>query len=88
MGLIDKIEYVNKAEVLKIVGEDSEQAAAIDKLMVFKLPERNGQWLLKPQSDSPALFECSICGYHNIVTPYFCECCGARMNTPKGGFDQ
>ena len=77
-----KIQYIDKAKVLKIVGEDSEQAQEIEKLQAFVLPERNGEWIAKEENGFH-YYECSVCGYSNIVEPYFCECCGARMRVKE-----
>lgn len=70
---MDIIEYVNKAKVLTILGDDP-RAEDVKALKSFKLPERHGRWVkIGP------FYKCSICGYRNIVSPYFCECCGAMM---------
>ena len=80
MGLIETVQYINKEKVLKIVGENSEAAKQIEKLMTFSLPAREGEWIPMTGGDNFSFYKCSVCGYDNIVAPYFCECCGARLN--------
>ena len=77
---MNKVQYIDKAKVLAILGDNPELVEKVNQLMTFTLPERNGHWILKSKSDTPALFECSVCGYHNIITPYFCYYFGTLMN--------
>ena len=80
MGLSEKVQYINKAQVLEIL-KDSDPAYTenINKLFAFTLPERDGEWIPVIDIDGNVLYQCSICGYHNIVQPYICERCGALM---------
>ena len=81
MKKVEKIHYVDKAKVLNILQDaDEKYKEQIEQLLTFTLPARDGEWIPYIDTDGNVLYQCSICGYHNITQPYFCERCGARMN--------
>ena len=46
MGLMNKVQYIDKAKVLAILGDNPELVEKVNQLMTFTLPERNGHWIL------------------------------------------
>ena len=80
METVEKIAYINRTKVLEILQDaDDKYKEQVEQLIYFTLPARNGEWIPVKDEEFPVLYKCSICGYHNITHPYFCEKCGALM---------